>query len=237
MPAVFVHGVPDTSELWDPLLAELTRADTIALRLPGFGAPIPDGFACTKEEYAAWVAERVRELGEPVDLVGHDWGSILVQRIATTTPELIRTYTLSDGVVSPIFVWHDLAQQWQTPELGEQIMELMTPDAIVAALSDAQHPDAAAAAARGDDAMKRAILCLYRSAVDLRSEWDPGERAQQRPGLVMWGCDDPYGSPAGGEAAARAAGARFVLVDGGHWAILEHPAQTARTLEEHWASA
>ncbi len=69
MPAVFVHGVPDTSALWDPVLAELTRTDTIALKLPGFASAVPDGFGCTKEEYVAWIADRVRELGEPVDIV------------------------------------------------------------------------------------------------------------------------------------------------------------------------
>jgi pimeloyl-ACP methyl ester carboxylesterase len=93
VPAVFVHGVPDTGELWDPVLEQLGRDDTIALRLPGFGEPVPDGFGCTKESYADWITEQLRAIDEPVDLVGHDWGSILVQRVATTHPELVRTYT------------------------------------------------------------------------------------------------------------------------------------------------
>ena len=65
MPAVFVHGVPDTSEMWDPLLAKLSRSDIVALRLPGFGEPVPSGFGCTMNDYAAWLEDtlvhRLRE--------------------------------------------------------------------------------------------------------------------------------------------------------------------------------
>lgn len=38
MPAVFVHGVPETTELWGPLVAELDRTDVVLLGLPGFGS-------------------------------------------------------------------------------------------------------------------------------------------------------------------------------------------------------
>ena len=40
MTVVFVHGSPETAELWDPLRAVLSR-DAVALSLPGFGAPRP----------------------------------------------------------------------------------------------------------------------------------------------------------------------------------------------------
>src|ERR1035438_8315208 len=47
MTAVFVNGNPETSAIWDSLLGELERRDTLRLSPPGFGAPIPDGFPCT----------------------------------------------------------------------------------------------------------------------------------------------------------------------------------------------
>src|SRR5436190_242394 len=97
MPAVFVHGVPDTATMWDALRSHLTRTDVIALSLPGFDAPIPDGFSSTKEEYAAWVIAQLEAIGEPVDLVGHDWGSMLVQRVASTRTDLIRTVAAGSG--------------------------------------------------------------------------------------------------------------------------------------------
>lgn len=237
MAAVFVHGVPDTSEVWGGVLAALGRDDKVALPLPGFGEPVPDGFGCTKEEYATWVADQLRALGEPADLVGHDWGSMIVQRVASTAPDLVRTYTLANGACSGPFNWHDLAKQWQTPEVGEQVMEMMAPDVVEPVMRDAGHPDPAACAAHLDDRMKQSILALYRSAVDVGAEWNPGERGRARPGLVLWGRDDAFAKPTRGEAAATAADARMVVLDGGHWAIFEHPEQTARELEAHWTAA
>ncbi len=237
MPAVLVHGVPDTPALWAPLLEQLERSDVVRPRLPGFGAPPPEGFGCTKDEYADWLAGELAAIDEPVDLVGHDWGSLIAQRVATTRPELVRTYVLSDGAVSSAFRWHELAQQWQTPELGEQIMDLMVPDAVAAALRDAGHPDPEGAAAAVDDHMKAAVLALYRSAVDVAEEWTPKPASGGPPALVVWGSGDPYGPPAYGRAAAELAGATYVELDGGHWAIVERPEEAAAALESFWAGA
>lgn len=237
MPAVFVHGVPDTSELWDPVLDELDRNDTVALRLPGFGEPVPDGFRCTKEEYAAWIVDQLRAIGEPVDLVGHDWGALLVQYVGAGNPDLIRTWAGADGPVDTEYVWHDMAQAWQTPGVGEEVVAAMTAETMSVGLGDIGHPDPDRAAARVDDVMRDAILRLYRSAVNIGAEWQPTVESNRRPALVLWGTDDPY-APAG--PLAHQLGARVnapvVLLDGGHWAIFEHPDETARALEELWAS-
>ena len=68
MPAVFVHGVPETPAIWDDLRSHLGRDDVIALQLPGFGCPRPAGFGATKEEYVDWL---VGEL-EPIAAHGPD---------------------------------------------------------------------------------------------------------------------------------------------------------------------
>lgn len=52
MPAVLVHGAPDTHRVWRALVARLRRADVVTLSLPGFGCEIPAGFDCTKDAYA-----------------------------------------------------------------------------------------------------------------------------------------------------------------------------------------
>jgi hypothetical protein len=46
VPAIFVHGNPETAAVWETLLAELERAGTfraglVCLSPPGFGAPLP----------------------------------------------------------------------------------------------------------------------------------------------------------------------------------------------------
>jgi pimeloyl-ACP methyl ester carboxylesterase len=37
MPAVLVHGVPDTHRVWRALIGRLRRDDAVTLSLPGFG--------------------------------------------------------------------------------------------------------------------------------------------------------------------------------------------------------
>jgi len=71
---VLVHGNPETTAIWDPLLAALGRDDVETLSPPGFGAPVPEGFGATTDDYVAWLVGELEAKGAPVDLVGHDWG-------------------------------------------------------------------------------------------------------------------------------------------------------------------
>ena len=61
MPAVFVHGVPETHIIWDPIRSHLSGKDVVAVDLPGFGAPLPAGFDATKEAYAAWLIAEIEK--------------------------------------------------------------------------------------------------------------------------------------------------------------------------------
>src|ERR1700684_756952 len=83
MPAVLVHGVPNTHRVWDRVRAQLSRKDVVALALPGFDNPAPAGFTSTKEAYADWIIQQLETIGTPVDLVGHDWGGMFTARVAS----------------------------------------------------------------------------------------------------------------------------------------------------------
>lgn len=112
MPAILIHGVPDTHRVWDGVRQHLTRTDVEAWDLPGFGAPLPTGFECSKEEYVTWLIERLEEVGGPVDLVGHDWGCILAARVASLRPDLVRTWqavTARSATSTFGILWPDLA--------------------------------------------------------------------------------------------------------------------------------
>lgn len=67
---VLGHGVPETAALWDELRT-LLPGDTLAVRLPGFGCPRPEGFAATPDAYAGWLIGEIERIGQPVDLVAH----------------------------------------------------------------------------------------------------------------------------------------------------------------------
>jgi pimeloyl-ACP methyl ester carboxylesterase len=237
MPAVLVHGVPDTARLWDGVRSHLTRRDVVTPALPGFATPVPADFDATKEAYVAWLIAEIEAVGEPVDLVGHDWGSILVQRVVSTRPDLIRTWAAGAGTVDREYVWHDLAQMWQTPEVGEQIMEAMTGDALVDALAEQLGREhAVVTAAHVDDTMKECILPLYRSAAGGFSDWHDAVDAIDRQGLVLWGADDPYVTPNFGERLAQRTGARLEMFpDSGHWWPVTKAPEVAAALESHWS--
>jgi len=119
MPAVFVHGVPETTAIWRQLLTHLSRRDVVTLSPPGFGAPVPDGFAATADAYFDWLVGELERLDGPIDLVGHDWGGGHVLRVAIQRPDLIRSWATDiAGCMDPDYVWHDLARTWQTPLVG-----------------------------------------------------------------------------------------------------------------------
>jgi pimeloyl-ACP methyl ester carboxylesterase len=245
MPAVFVHGNPETSAIWDALFSHLARKDVIALSPPGFGAPVPEGFDPTADGYLQWLADALERIPPPIDLVGHDWGGAHVIRLAMSRPELIRSWT-SDiaGCFEPEYVWHDMARTWQAPGAGEEAVArtAAAPVELRAARMKSLGLGAAAqAVAESIDAeMGRCILRLYRTgAQPAIATWGRDlPRAAARPGLVIIPTDDQY---TGGEAlasrAAERAGARAVVLRGrGHWWMCEDPAGGARILDEFFAS-
>ncbi len=239
MPAVFVHGVPETATIWDGVISRLSRKDAVAVSLPGFGTNTPDGFGATKEEYLAWLIREVEKIGEPVDIVGHDWGALLTARLVCVRSDLVRTWTGGGGGIDEAYVWHPMARMWQTPGLGEQVMAGVTPGAVATALVNEGVPEDAARAvdARVDDRMKACILSLYRSAVDIGKEWGPDLDRIQRPGLLIWGANDPYMGAEFGRRMAQRTRAEFVLLeDTSHWWPLQRPAEAAAALEEFWGS-
>ena len=83
--------------LWDDLRKRLKRGDVIAPNMPGFDAPVPPSFDATKDAYVAWLIEQIEAVGEPLDIVGHDWGAMLVQRIVSLRPDLVRTWACGSG--------------------------------------------------------------------------------------------------------------------------------------------
>ncbi len=237
MPAVFVHGVPDTARVWRRLLDRLERKDVVTLSLPGFGTPTPPGFDATKEAYARWLVAELEAIDEPRDVVGHDWGSLLVVRAASVRPDLVRSWVAGGGPIDSRYVWHETAQMWQTPEVGEQLMASFEADAVADGLVAAGVPgDYAREAAQAmDDTMKRCILSLYRSAVTVGTEWEPDLARITSPGLLLWGEADPYAGAASGRRMAELTGARLAVFEGcGHWWQLERPDDAAREIERFW---
>jgi pimeloyl-ACP methyl ester carboxylesterase len=226
MTVVLVHGNPETEALWDPLserLEALGYDDQVRLSPPGFGAPVPDGWTATVDEYRDWLVAELEGIGRPVDLVGHDWGGGHVLNVAMTRPDLLRSWC-SDvvGIFDPDYVWHELAQDWQTPGVGE---------AAIAERLDTPAFDAT---------MGECILALYRSAAQpVPAELGRRlEAAAARPGLAVLATEDHFvGTDEQRHRAAVRAGAREEVLDGlGHWWMTQDPDRGAAMLARFWHS-
>lgn len=246
MTVVLVHGNPETAAIWGPLVDALGREDVVRLSPPGFGAPLPDDFPATYLAYRDWLADELATIDQPIDLVGHDWGGGHVVNLVLHRPELVRSWVTDViGLFDPDYVWHDLAQIWQTPGDGEQNVEALVGGTvedrtgILTSLGIPADIAASIAAAQGPE-MGRAILALYRSAAQpvLADAAATLEKAATRPGLAILATEDHYvGSDEMRRRAAARAGARVEVFDGlGHWWMVEDPERAAAALTRFWAS-
>jgi pimeloyl-ACP methyl ester carboxylesterase len=246
MPAVFVHGNPETAAIWDELFGALERDDVIALSPPGFGAPVPKGWMATRAEYIAWLADELAAIEGPIDLVGHDWGGGHVLGFLIENPEAVRSWCVDlVGILHPDYVWHDAAQVWQTPVAGEENIAGMVsaPKADLAAMYESLGMTAGVAASVADAVnadMGACVLRLYRDAAQpaLAEVGRNIERLSAWPGLMINAENDHYvGSDELAQEMANRAGAQVVHLAGvGHWWMCEDPARGAATLEAFWAS-
>ncbi|HEY2203283.1 MAG TPA: alpha/beta hydrolase [Pseudonocardia sp.] len=246
MTVVLVHGNPETDAVWGPLVDALGRDDVVRLSPPGFGAPLPDAWAATYLDYRDWLEDELERFDEPVALVGHDWGGGHVVNVVLHRPELVRSWVTDIiGVFDPDYVWHDLAQVWQTPGDGEQLVDIMMggteaerADRMVE-LGVSREVSARLATGQGEQ-MGRAILRLYRSARQpaMAEAGRDLELAARRPGLSVMATEDYYvGSDEMRRRSAERAGARIEVLEGlGHWWMVEDPARGAAALNRFWDS-
>ncbi|MGI9644473.1 MAG: alpha/beta fold hydrolase [Ilumatobacteraceae bacterium] len=242
MPAVFVHGVPETPSIWGPLVAELRLDEAVLLQMPGFGCPLPDGFEPTMHRYATWLADELDAIDEPIDLVVHDWGALLAFGVLGERSHGVRSWVTDAADLGDDFRWHDMAVLWQTPGDGEAMMESFvgaSNDDRAALLTGTGVPGdhAPAMASAIDQTMADAILVLYRSAVDIGTEWGPSIDAIDTPALVLDAVADPFRRAGLAARLADRLGAQRSELDGsGHWWMLDDPASAAAAISTFWAS-
>ena len=240
---LFLHGVPDTPSMWDPLIAELGLSSDAyrAPAMPGFIAPAPAGFSSTNEAYVDWYIseiEKAHAQSGPVDLVGHDWGAIITVRVASLRPDLVRTWCVANALPHPDYKWHSMARTWQTPVLGELIMAVTRKEALCKSLHAQGIPAdlASKEASHWSPHMRKAILRLYRSAKTTGQDWWPETKNLPERGMVFWGVDDPYVPVEIADKFCAATGAKLIKQEQtGHWSIVERADVLADALKVHWA--
>jgi pimeloyl-ACP methyl ester carboxylesterase len=243
---VFVHGFPETSELWRPLREVLDR-DSEAVALPGFGVPRPDGFTATKDAYAEWLAETLRRVDEPVDVVGHDVGALLTMRVASAFDVPLRSWVVDVAdIFHPRFSWPERVLDLQKPGVGEQLLESTRradpddPASTASRLGAAGMPRELAReiGAAHDEVMSRSILDFYRSAAPNVSAgwWEEISGPTRSQGLVLLLPDPPEVEAMSLEVGERLGAQTARLDDLDHCWMAEAPETVAQVLERFWSS-
>ncbi len=241
---VFVHGVPETAAIWRKVRAGTSRP-SMAVELPGFGTPRPEGFAATKDAYVDWLADVLVGIRQPIDLVGHDWGAGitfgLLQRRLDDVP--LRSWAVDCGSLAhPEYVWHQFAQVWQTPGAGEESLAAQREQpveesaALFAGIFGLDQADALEMMSAGSEVMDGCILDLYRSAVpNLHASWGPLAPIPV-PGLVIHPTEDMFSIGPQAEAVAASLGARFATLEGAsHFWPYSAPKEALEMLEGFWS--
>ena len=248
MPAVFVHGVPETPAIWDDLRSHLSRDDVIALQLPGFGCPRPAGFGATKEEYVEWLVGELEPIAAqgPIDLVGHDWGGGFTVRLVSTRADLVRSWVTD--AAGP------RQRRLRVARLRQDLADARRGRGSSTRSTLAQSPDERARSVRG----------VVRRAARRGDRAQPPDRPDDgrlHPGAVPLGGDGRQGmgarlprhrgarprahphpttrssTPTCARASAKSTGASVTELDGlGHWWMLQDPARGAAAFEEFWAT-
>ncbi len=247
---VVVHGVPETDAIWRPLTSALAArgiSDVRTVSPPGFGAPVPPGFDPSMSSYASWLLAELDSIaidGGDIDIVGHDWGAGHVMGALAERPGVVRTWTTDvAGIVHHDYVWHDMAQAWQTPGVGEQVVSGMT-DASVderialftgLGIPDGMAPDLAAGLTPG---MGRCILGLYRSGAQ-PAMGELGARvvaADRPPGLVIDATEETYVDRTLSLDMADRLGADVLTLEGRtHWWMAADVDPVADALVDFWS--
>lgn len=242
---VFVHGVPDTNEMWNELVSALGLAvyEYETLSLPGFGCAVPNGFNSTMLCYSNWLIKELESIsgrhGGPIDLVGHDWGAILANRAASLRPDLIKSLVFGGAAIDSKYRGHLFARLWATPLIGEFVMATMKRDRLKQLLTTQGLSDKLAAheVAAFDRTMKQSILRLYRSAAGLKGLgiWESDLANLPAKKLLIWGENDPYVPLTVAQRFIKLWGGELHIEQvAGHWAICNRPKTVAPVLRKFW---
>ncbi len=219
---VLVHGATMDGSVWEYQADALARAgfDPVSVDLPGHGRSEGEP-STTIKGYAGWLLAYLAMFDEPVHLVGHSMGALIVLEAAAARPDLVRSVTLmgvsdqmpvNPGLLEAVrgddrSMFSTMAKWMYTrAPVGEPAWSL---DATIAVL-ERSRPEVALADLTACD--------TYPGAAEVASKITV-------PMLLVLGDGDVMTSPAAAEPIAEAApDATIALIEGtGHLMMIERP--------------
>lgn len=236
-PVVLVHGFPESSLMYEPLMSALVDAGRPAYApdLYALGDSTDFGeatFEHSRERFDAWVDELGLE--GPLTIVVHDFGGFIGLSWACDHPDRLEKLVISDTGFFSDGKWHEMAQGLRS-EHGEAIVEAIDRNLFAGLLnpegktvfSEAEIDAYWAPFERGDGG--RATLEFYRSMdFDKLERYDGKLGELGVPTLIIWGADDPFSPTATAHRFANEIpGAELLLLeDTGHFVWDERTSET-----------
>jgi pimeloyl-ACP methyl ester carboxylesterase len=244
---VLLHGFPTSSHMFRDVIASLAgRFHVVAPDYPGFGysdAPDPAKFVYTFDNLAQVMDRALSQIGASrYILYMQDYGAPIGLRIATSHPERVIGLVIQNGNAYREGL-SELASQTihalgtsRTPA-GEATVRHLISEAGIREqyLTGAHDPtrispdtwtfDAARMARAHMDEIQVRLFSDYISNHARYDAWHDYLRRNRPKTLVLWGKNDPFFVAAGAMAYRRdLPDAEVQLLDGGHFALEEHPA-------------
>jgi haloalkane dehalogenase len=246
-PVLLVHGFPESSRMWEPLMLELARLGrrSLAPDLYCLGDS-PDPGPATYErnvEALEHFGEHVFHNEERVLVIVHDWGGFIGLTWACRNAKRVEALVLSDTGFFSDGRWHGVAEMLRS-EAGEAAIAAFDRDAFAALL----RADGAGFSDEDVDAYWRpfdrgrgreATLEFYRDMdFDKLAPYEGGLAEMAVPTLILWGEDDNFAPLSGARRFNREIpGSDLVVVPGaGHFVFETDPERCLRVVSDFVAA-
>lgn len=246
---VLLHGFPDTKEVWLPVLDRMKQGSFVAPDLPSFGlSKMVDDAHMEVGVIADKIIDSLSTLGiDSFSLVGHDWGGFIAWEIYSKVPQRVSSITLTNATHPKVY--SDLLKTSPMQgQIGKYAAFFTTAGAAARLMADQAkalklyHPFFADEGPGSreffeekwrDSERVNAALGIYRANFEKIVQGKVPSVKATVPVRVFWGKNDHslVVDHIAGLEAYSLAGYSYELVEGGHWAFVEHADAFCRFLE------
>jgi len=242
-PILLIHGIPDASDSWLPIMTQLARSHPVyAVDLAGYGySDWPAGHDLSLSAQAGYVGELLDRLKiNKVIVVGHDIGGGIAQILAVHHPQRVIQLVLINSAIGahwPVIEMHMLRLPWLGPATftlletpiwsymlhkGFYRDELLTADTVQRYRHWYQ-------GASGRERLVRNARALDNTNLTGLS---PPPATLQTATLVLWGREDRFLAAAPAQQLCQSMlHCRFEFIDAaGHFVLDEQPDRIAERI-------
>ena len=244
-PILLIHGIPDASDSWTSIAAELGRTHPVyAVDLAGYGySDRPEDYDVSLSAQANYLLELLDQLElERVIIVGHDIGGGIAQILAARNPQRVDRLVLINSVVGdnwpvlemrllrmPLLGYSALTvmekPMWQYMlRKGFFNKEMVTEEMLHRYQHWYQGSPGRQRLIRNARALNNADLTTLTNEI----------RAVPTPTLILWGREDRYLDPGLAQKLCQSLhSCRFVFVErAGHFVLDEQPQVVANAIQQ-----